>query len=58
MALGERSGGIKRVFTEGVEIVNILGQTVLSFQKLNENKINVLGLESWVYFLRIYYTRF
>jgi hypothetical protein len=41
------------VFTDmGVEIVNILGQTVLHFPKLNDNKINVSGLEKGVYFLK------
>jgi hypothetical protein len=37
----------------GIEIVNILGQTVLHFPKLNDNKINVSGLENGVYFLKI-----
>jgi hypothetical protein len=38
---------------ENIEIINILGQTVLHFPKLNDNKINVSGLESGVYFLKI-----
>ena len=37
----------------GIEIINILGQTVLHFPKLNDNKINVSGLENGVYFLKM-----
>ncbi len=37
----------------GVEIINILGQTVLHFPRLNDNKINVSSLESGVYFLKM-----
>jgi hypothetical protein len=36
-----------------VEIINILGQTVLHFPKLNDNKIYVSNLENGVYFLKI-----
>jgi hypothetical protein len=36
-----------------IEIINILGQTVLYFPKLNDNKVNVSGLENGFYFLKM-----